>query len=85
MSSSLFPDFTNVESHIFIYFVTTFYYITMSFQWSRENFVTYVCYLNYISMSYADFSNSYYSQFTGKISLRYSVIGYITSLCITSK
>ena len=36
-------------------------------------------------MSYAHFAYSHYSQFTGKISFKYSVIGYITLLCITSK
>ena len=41
--------------------------------------------INYIFMSDAHFAYFYYYQFTGKISFKYSVIVYITLLCITSK
>ena len=42
-----------------------------------------MCYNHYISMSYAHFAYSFYSQFTAKISFEHSVAGYITLLCIT--
>ena len=40
---------------------------------------------NHSSYYYYYFAHSYYSQFTGKISFKHNVIGYITLLCMTSK
>ena len=83
-SLSLFPDFTNADSHIFIYFVSLLLHNYIIF-YVRVHFATYMCYINYIFMSYAHFAYSYYSQFSGKINFMHYVIGYIALLCITSK
>ena len=39
----------------------------------------------YIYLCFAHFAYLYYSQFTGRIGFMYSVIGYITLLCMASR
>ena len=58
---SPFQDFTTVDSHIFIYIVTVFYYQTIFFFYWIDCIWLLICDINCEFIFHANFSFSYYS------------------------
>ena len=51
--------------------------------WGRLHFSTFMCYINYKFICYANIPSSYYCQFAVKINFENSVTAYIILLCTT--